>query len=87
MEKLMNKVYELCEKVFHLEKILAKKKDPVSHICFLENFSQDGRSVILTNFWTMAMEEIADGFKKSSQGLICHLAIWLADLFLKLLSR
>ena len=69
MEKLVNKTYGLCEKVYHLEKILAKKKDPVSHMCFLENFSDDGRSIILNNFWKMAMETLADGISKAAQGL------------------
>lgn len=69
MEKLVNKTYGLCEKVYHLEKILAKKKDPVSHVYFLENFSEDGRSIILNNFWKMAMETLADGISKAAQGL------------------
>eukprot|EP00112_Aurelia_sp_Birch-Aquarium-sp1_P024876 Seg803.12 transcript_id=Seg803.12/GoldUCD/mRNA.D3Y31 product="Conserved oligomeric Golgi complex subunit 5" protein_id=Seg803.12/GoldUCD/D3Y31 len=67
MEKLVNKTYGLCEKVYHLEKILAKKKDPVSHVYFLENFSEDGRSIILNNFWKMAMETLADGISKAAQ--------------------
>eukprot|EP00794_Sanderia_malayensis_P006112 gene6112-6816_t len=67
METLMNKLYELCEKFFHLEKVLAKKKDPVSHICFLDMFSENSKSVILNNFWVMSMEVLADGFKKATQ--------------------
>ena len=68
MEKIVNKMYETCERVFHLEKILAKKKDPVSHTCFLESFSENGRSIILNNFWKMAMETLADGIAKAAGG-------------------
>ena len=70
MEKLVNKTYEICEKVYHLEKILAKKKDPVSHTCFLESFSENGRSIILNNFWKMATEMLADGISKAAQGMM-----------------
>ena len=68
MEKLVNKTYEVCEKIYHLEKILAKKKDPVSHVCFLESFSENGRSVILNNFWKMAMDVFADAISGAAQG-------------------
>ncbi|XP_065066714.1 conserved oligomeric Golgi complex subunit 5-like isoform X2 [Rhopilema esculentum] len=67
MDKLVNKTYELCEKVYHLEKVLAKKKDPVSHSYFIENFSEDGRSIILNNFWTMAIETLGDGLSRAAQ--------------------
>ena len=69
MEKLVNKAHEVCEKIYHLEKILAKKKDPVSHACFLESFSENGRSIILNNFWKMAMEMLADAINRSAQGI------------------
>ena len=68
MDKLVNKTYELCEKVYHLEKVLAKKKDPVSHSYFIENFSEDGRSIILNNFWTMAIETLGDGLSRAASG-------------------
>ncbi|XP_021565404.1 conserved oligomeric Golgi complex subunit 5, partial [Carlito syrichta] len=36
MEKLMNYICAVCGQVQHLQKVLAKKRDPVSHICFIE---------------------------------------------------
>nr|XP_037860765.1 conserved oligomeric Golgi complex subunit 5 [Chlorocebus sabaeus] len=36
MEKLMDHIYAVCRQVQHLQKVLAKKRDPVSHICFIE---------------------------------------------------
>ena len=73
MEKLVNKAHEVCEKIYHLEKILAKKKDPVSHACFLESFSENGRSIILNNFWKMTMEMLADAINRSAQGIPSHM--------------
>uniref|UniRef100_A0A3Q2HYN3 Conserved oligomeric Golgi complex subunit 5 n=1 Tax=Equus caballus TaxID=9796 RepID=A0A3Q2HYN3_HORSE len=36
MEKLVDHICTVCGQVQHLQKILAKKRDPVSHICFIE---------------------------------------------------
>ncbi|KAG8508487.1 Conserved oligomeric Golgi complex subunit 5, partial [Galemys pyrenaicus] len=36
MEKLVDHICTVCGQVQHLQKILTKKRDPVSHICFIE---------------------------------------------------
>lgn len=40
IEAYMNKLHDLCQKIFTLEKVLAKKRDPVTHKFFIEFFSE-----------------------------------------------
>lgn len=36
IEKMMDKIYSICGNIQHLHVVLSKKRDPVSHICFLD---------------------------------------------------
>jgi predicted nucleotidyltransferase len=40
MEKLMDSIYSSCAQVQHLQKVLAKKRDPVTHVCFMDELSK-----------------------------------------------
>ncbi|PWA22168.1 hypothetical protein CCH79_00019332 [Gambusia affinis] len=36
LEKLMDQICAACKQVQHLQKVLMKKRDPVSHVCFID---------------------------------------------------
>ncbi|XP_007943288.2 conserved oligomeric Golgi complex subunit 5 [Orycteropus afer afer] len=62
MEKLMDHICTVCGQVQHLQKVLAKKRDPVSHICFIEEIVQDGQSEILCTFWNSVTQALSSQF-------------------------
>lgn len=35
----------------HLQRVLAKKRDPVTQACFIDEYSRNGDPNILINFW------------------------------------
>ncbi|XP_077981435.1 conserved oligomeric Golgi complex subunit 5-like [Glandiceps talaboti] len=51
MEKLMDEIYSACGQVQHLQKVLAKKRDPVTHICFIDALIKEGHPGIMQTFW------------------------------------
>ncbi|ERE72722.1 conserved oligomeric Golgi complex subunit 5 [Cricetulus griseus] len=48
MEKLMDHICAACGQVQHLQKVLTKKRDPVSHICFIEEIVKPAISPMVT---------------------------------------
>ncbi|KAH9496319.1 Conserved oligomeric Golgi complex subunit [Bulinus truncatus] len=53
MEKLMDNIYSACVQVQHLQKVLVKKRDPVSHVCFIDELAKhkDNNVNIIHSFW------------------------------------
>uniref|UniRef100_A0A671K846 Conserved oligomeric Golgi complex subunit 5 n=1 Tax=Sinocyclocheilus anshuiensis TaxID=1608454 RepID=A0A671K846_9TELE len=41
LEKLMDQICAACGQVQHLQKVLTKKRDPVSHVCFIDEIIKD----------------------------------------------
>ncbi|KAF6085592.1 component of oligomeric golgi complex 5 [Phyllostomus discolor] len=66
MEKLMDHICTVCGQVQHLQKILAKKRDPVSHICFIEEIVKDGQSEILYTFWNSVTQALHSQFQMAT---------------------
>uniref|UniRef100_A0A8C3WP07 Conserved oligomeric Golgi complex subunit 5 n=1 Tax=Catagonus wagneri TaxID=51154 RepID=A0A8C3WP07_9CETA len=66
MEKLVDHIFTVCGQVQHLQKILAKKRDPVSHICFIEEIVKDGHSEILYTFWNSVTQALSSQFHKAT---------------------
>ncbi|XP_012576384.1 PREDICTED: conserved oligomeric Golgi complex subunit 5 isoform X2 [Condylura cristata] len=66
MEKLMDHICTVCGQVQHLQKILVKKRDPVSHICFIEEIAKDGQSEILYTFWNSVTQALSSQFHKAT---------------------
>ncbi|XP_062338833.1 conserved oligomeric Golgi complex subunit 5 isoform X1 [Osmerus eperlanus] len=52
LEKLMDQICAACGQVQHLQKVLTKKRDPVTHVCFIDEILKDGQPDILYTFWT-----------------------------------
>ncbi|GFO07452.1 conserved oligomeric Golgi complex subunit 5 [Plakobranchus ocellatus] len=72
MEKLMDNIYSACAQVQHLQKVLAKKRDPVSHVCFIDELNKhhNGEVHIIHSFWedvtTMLTREFHDAAENST---------------------
>uniref|UniRef100_A0A8C5KX04 Conserved oligomeric Golgi complex subunit 5 n=1 Tax=Jaculus jaculus TaxID=51337 RepID=A0A8C5KX04_JACJA len=62
MEKLMDHICAACGQVQHLQKVLTKKRDPVSHICFIEEIVKDGQPEILYTFWNSVTQALSSQF-------------------------
>uniref|UniRef100_A0A8C6YAF7 Conserved oligomeric Golgi complex subunit 5 n=1 Tax=Naja naja TaxID=35670 RepID=A0A8C6YAF7_NAJNA len=67
MEKLMDQICAACGQVQHLQKVLSKKRDPVTHVCFIDELAKDGQSDILYTFWTAVTQTLASEFQKASE--------------------
>jgi hypothetical protein len=37
--------------VWHLQRVVAKKKDPLTHVCFLDVLIQEGQPLLTRQFW------------------------------------
>ncbi|OCT89130.1 conserved oligomeric Golgi complex subunit 5 [Xenopus laevis] len=66
MEKLMDQIYASCVQVQHLQKVLTKKRDPVSHVCFIDEIAKDGHSDILYKFWSSVTQILCCQFEKAT---------------------
>uniref|UniRef100_A0A6I8QCX2 Conserved oligomeric Golgi complex subunit 5 n=1 Tax=Xenopus tropicalis TaxID=8364 RepID=A0A6I8QCX2_XENTR len=66
MEKLMDQIYASCVQVQHLQKVLTKKRDPVSHVCFIDEIAKDGHSDILYKFWSSVTQILSSQFEKAT---------------------
>ncbi|KAL8566375.1 hypothetical protein ACOMHN_049333 [Nucella lapillus] len=72
MEKLMDSIYSACAQVQHLQKVLAKKRDPVTHVCFIDELAKhrQGNVNIVQEFWEdvtrMLTKEFSDAAESSS---------------------
>ncbi|KAM9704884.1 conserved oligomeric Golgi complex subunit 5 isoform 2-T2 [Menidia menidia] len=67
MEKLMDQICAACRQVQHLQKVLMKKRDPVSHVCFIDEIIKDGQPDILYTFWTDVTSTLSDEFHKATE--------------------
>ncbi|XP_053319174.1 conserved oligomeric Golgi complex subunit 5 [Spea bombifrons] len=66
MEKLMDQIYSACVQVQHLQKVLTKKRDPVSHVCFIDEIAKDGQADILYTFWNSVTQRLSSQFTKAT---------------------
>ncbi|XP_077120900.1 conserved oligomeric Golgi complex subunit 5 isoform X2 [Ranitomeya variabilis] len=66
MEKLMDQIYAACVQVQHLQKVLTKKRDPVSHVCFIDEIAKDGQTDILYTFWNSVTRILSSHFETAT---------------------
>ncbi|XP_006257873.1 conserved oligomeric Golgi complex subunit 5 isoform X2 [Alligator mississippiensis] len=66
MEKLMDQICAACGQVQHLQKVLTKKRDPVSHVCFIEEIVKEGQSDIFYKFWTAVTQTLSSQFQTAT---------------------
>lgn len=55
-------------KVQHLQKVLAKKRDPITHVCFLEELNQSRNTHLVQQFWTQVTALLTEEFIKAANG-------------------
>ncbi|XP_041832783.1 conserved oligomeric Golgi complex subunit 5 isoform X2 [Melanotaenia boesemani] len=67
MEKLMDQICAACRQVQHLQKVLMKKRDPVSHVCFIDEIIKDGQPDILYTFWTDVTSTLSEEFHRATE--------------------
>uniref|UniRef100_H2MCI1 Conserved oligomeric Golgi complex subunit 5 n=1 Tax=Oryzias latipes TaxID=8090 RepID=H2MCI1_ORYLA len=67
LEKLMDHICAAWTQVQHLQKVLMKKRDPVSHVCFIEEIVKDGQPDILYTFWTDVTSTLNDEFHRAAE--------------------
>jgi len=53
--------------VWHLQRVVAKKKDPLSHVCFLDVLVPEGKTLLCTRFWDDAVRVLGDAFASVSR--------------------
>ncbi|XP_067934499.1 conserved oligomeric Golgi complex subunit 5-like isoform X2 [Watersipora subatra] len=51
MEKLMDSIYSSCSQVHHLHRVLSKKRDPVTQVCFISEYSKDADADLMNRHW------------------------------------
>ncbi|XP_042191075.1 conserved oligomeric Golgi complex subunit 5 [Callorhinchus milii] len=66
MEKLMDEICAGCGQVQHLQKVLTKKRDPVTHVCFIDEIAKDGQADILYTFWNSVTQILTTKFQQST---------------------
>ncbi|XP_071395900.1 conserved oligomeric Golgi complex subunit 5 isoform X1 [Centroberyx affinis] len=67
LEKLMDQICAACRQVQHLQKVLTKKRDPVTHVCFIDEIIKDGQPDILSTFWTDVTNTLSEEFHKATE--------------------
>ncbi|KAG7455953.1 hypothetical protein MATL_G00246540 [Megalops atlanticus] len=66
LEKLMDQICAACGQVQHLQKVLTKKRDPVTHVCFIDEILKDGQADILYTFWNSVTQILSVEFQKAT---------------------
>ncbi|XP_041820342.1 conserved oligomeric Golgi complex subunit 5 [Chelmon rostratus] len=67
LEKLMDQICAACRQVQHLQKVLMKKRDPVTHVCFIDDIIKDGQSDILYTFWNDVTNTLSEDFHNATE--------------------
>ncbi|XP_061769123.1 conserved oligomeric Golgi complex subunit 5 [Nerophis ophidion] len=67
LEKLLDQICAACKQVQHLQKVLMKKRDPVTHKCFIDEIIKDGEPDILYTFWTDITNNLKEEFHKATE--------------------
>eukprot|EP00123_Amoebidium_parasiticum_P010455 comp20115_c0_seq1/m.24821 comp20115_c0_seq1/g.24821 ORF comp20115_c0_seq1/g.24821 comp20115_c0_seq1/m.24821 type:complete len:770 (-) comp20115_c0_seq1:276-2585(-) len=64
IEKLLNLMYSSYAQVYHLEKVLSKKRDPTTHVCFLDEVVKSNTESKALSFWTTVSTLFANRLEK-----------------------
>ncbi|KAK1790241.1 hypothetical protein P4O66_014161 [Electrophorus voltai] len=67
LEKLMDQIYVACSQVQHLQRVLTKKRDPVTHVCFIDEIIKDGTPDILYVFWNAVTRMLSVELQKATE--------------------
>jgi hypothetical protein len=53
--------------VWHLQRVVAKKKDPLTHVCFLDQLVKIDQPLLTQRFWTEAMRVLTEVFASAAK--------------------
>lgn len=53
----------------YVTQVLAKKRDPVTHVCFLEEVQQSSKVDLFTSVWQNVTRILTQEFAKAAQGM------------------
>ncbi|KAL6117157.1 cog5 [Pungitius sinensis] len=67
LEKLMDQICAACRQVQHLQKVLMKKRDPVTHVCFIDEIIKDGKPDILYTFWNDVTNTLSEELHRATE--------------------
>uniref|UniRef100_A0AAQ4S7N1 Conserved oligomeric Golgi complex subunit 5 n=1 Tax=Gasterosteus aculeatus aculeatus TaxID=481459 RepID=A0AAQ4S7N1_GASAC len=67
LEKLMDQICAACRQVQHLQKVLMKKRDPVTHVCFIDEIIKDGKPDILCTFWNDVTNTLSEELHRATE--------------------
>ncbi|XP_034381715.1 conserved oligomeric Golgi complex subunit 5 [Cyclopterus lumpus] len=67
LEKLMDQICAACRQVQHLQKVLIRKRDPVTHVCFIDEIIKDGQPDILYTFWNDVTNTLSEEFHRATE--------------------
>ncbi|XP_061570606.1 conserved oligomeric Golgi complex subunit 5 [Cololabis saira] len=67
LEKLMDQICAACTQVQHLQKVLMKKRDPVTHVCFMDEIIKEGQPDILYTFWNNVTSTLGEEFHRATE--------------------
>lgn len=70
----------------HLQKVLAKKRDPVTHVCFLEELNQNRNTHLVQRFWTQVTGLLTQEFNRAASGMI-YISLQMIPLLTHIVSR
>ncbi|XP_062515247.1 conserved oligomeric Golgi complex subunit 5-like [Corticium candelabrum] len=70
LEQLIDTVSGSFKRVYQLQKVLAKKKDPGSQVCFVEELSQDSQKSSLDHMWTSTVKILQEELAVAAQASI-----------------
>ncbi|WIA37300.1 hypothetical protein OEZ86_014238 [Tetradesmus obliquus] len=56
-----------CLAVWHLQRVVAKKRDPLSHVLFLDELCPPGQPLLTEKYWADALRVIGDAFAAAAR--------------------
>ena len=60
------------QQVQHLHKVLAKKRDPVTHVCFLDELNGNRSAHLVQRFWAQVTAMLTQEFARAARGSFIH---------------
>lgn len=64
--------FRLTLQVQQLHKVLAKKRDPVTHVSFLDELNVKRNTHLVQRFWLLVTAVLTQEFQKAANGILCR---------------
>uniref|UniRef100_UPI00359007C5 conserved oligomeric Golgi complex subunit 5 n=1 Tax=Myxine glutinosa TaxID=7769 RepID=UPI00359007C5 len=65
-ECLMDEVFSSCLQVLQLQRVLLRKRDPVTHVCFAEELVKKGLVNVMADFWEFVQHTLNTELQQST---------------------